>query len=87
LPFKDSKQARRVAHQGWAKEPNRKARTQPGRDGALAKLEREVDPDGVMTPEDRRKAAENARQAHLLLIAEKSVASRARKKAERAGDG
>ena len=84
MPFKDSAQARRVAHQGWAQTADRTARTTPGRDAITANLERTVDPDGVMSPEDRRKAAENLRQARLLLAAERSVPSRKRKKAAKA---
>jgi hypothetical protein len=83
LPFRDGAQASRCSHQGWAQTADRKARTEAGRIAALAKFLREVDPDGVMSDADRLKAAENARKAHLKLAAEKSVASRKRKKAKR----
>jgi hypothetical protein len=35
------------------------------REAFLTKLEIEVDPDGVLTPEERRRRAEHARKAHL----------------------
>jgi hypothetical protein len=80
MPFKDSMQARRVAHESWAKTPDRAARTAPGREKALANLEDAVDPERTMKPSDRKKAAENLRRARLLKANEKSVASRKARK-------
>lgn len=71
------------AHISWARTPTKAARTrrtEPGREGLLAKFGREVDPDGVMSPEDRDRAAEHLRSAHMSRIAKISAANRAAKK-------
>jgi hypothetical protein len=57
----------------WAATPDRAARTLRAREAYLLKLETEVDPDGVMSDADRRKAAENKRRANLLWAAQKSA--------------
>ena len=49
------------------------------RRGFLARFEREVDPDGVLTPEERERRAKLAMRAHMAGLALKS--SRARKSA------
>jgi hypothetical protein len=71
-------------HKSWANTTDRAARTQAARDKAWENLLRAVDPDGKMTPADREKAAKNQRKAQLLTAAQKSVDSRARKKAAKA---
>ena len=74
-----------AAHESWARTPDRTARTAPGLAAALAKFEREADPDGVLPPEERTRRAEHLRRAHLARIALKSAkARRARAAAERA---
>lgn len=83
MAFRDSNQAARVAHQRWAKVTDRSEATRPGREAALAKLEAEVDPDGVMSPRDRRRAARNAQAAHMLLMSERGNAARRRKRSPR----
>jgi hypothetical protein len=65
-----------AALESWASTPDRGARTQPGRDGLTARFEREVDPDGVMSPEDRAKAVDAKRRAHFLRLAQKSAEAR-----------
>jgi len=74
---------RRGAHESWARTVNRTARTQPARDGFTKKLARQVDPDGVMDPVTLAKAVKNARQAHYLAMAEKSVRVRKARDAAR----
>jgi hypothetical protein len=81
MPFTSS-QASGAAHESWAKTLNRTQRTHAAREAALAALEREVDPDNIMSPADRRKAAHNRRTARLLLGAEKA---RKAKRAKRNG--
>lgn len=49
----------------WSTVPNRTAATQPLRDGFVRKLERQVDPDGVLEPQERARRVEMARRAHL----------------------
>jgi hypothetical protein len=80
MPFRTRTQAQAAAHESWAKTPDRTARTAAAREAILQKLEQQVDPDGVMSPGDRRKAAENARKAQLLWAAQKSADVRAARK-------
>lgn len=69
-----------AAHVQWASEPDRSARTKAARDGLLAKYEREVDPDGKLPPEERRRRAEHLRKAHMARMALASSRARAAKK-------
>jgi hypothetical protein len=50
--------------------------TARAREAFLAKFEREVDPDGALTPEERRRRAEHARRAHMVRIARLSAIAR-----------
>lgn len=59
------------SHSRWAHEPDRVAATQPARDGFMAKFERQVDPDGLLTPQERAFRAEHAMKAHMARIASK----------------
>jgi rubrerythrin len=68
------------AYESWARTDDRAARTWPARKAALDRFEREVDPDGVLTPEERAKRAEWARKAHMQRLALKSAAARQRRK-------
>lgn len=45
--------ARAAAHASWAKTKDRCARTEPARKAALARFEKQVDPDGVLTEQER----------------------------------
>lgn len=56
--------------------------TAPAREGFLARFEREADPDGVLSPEERSRRAEALRRAHMARLALKSA--QARRKAVRA---
>ncbi len=80
MAFRTRTQARAAAHESWARTPDRTARTAAARAAAMAKLEAEVDPDRVMSPGDRRKAAENRRKAQLLLASQKAADERVFKK-------
>lgn len=71
--------ARIGAHKSWANTTDRTARTQPARDAAMARFEKQVDPDGVLDPAERARRAEHARKAHMLELTAKSVAARRRK--------
>jgi hypothetical protein len=69
-----------ASHTSWANTESRSARTAPARKALLDKFEREVDPEGVLTPAERAKRAENARKAYFARLALKSAqARRARK--------
>ncbi|SFQ20140.1 hypothetical protein [Actinomadura madurae] len=57
----------------WSKTRDRKQRTKPGRDAFLARFEREVDPEGVLPLEERRRRAELAKRAYMLRLAKRSA--------------
>ncbi|HEU5026197.1 MAG TPA: hypothetical protein VFV01_14860 [Spirillospora sp.] len=57
----------------WSKTGDRKQRTKPGRDAFLARFEREVDPEGVLPVEERRRRAELAKRAYMLRLAKRSA--------------
>jgi hypothetical protein len=65
-----------AGHTGWKNTKDRRARAQRGHETRLRKLELEVDPAGEMSPEDRRKAAINARKAKMAELAFKSSKAR-----------
>lgn len=77
-PAERSLQARIAAYTLHSKVDGR-AHTQKARDAFLAKFEAEVDPEGRLAPEERRRRALLARKAHMSKIALKSA--RARRKA------
>jgi hypothetical protein len=54
------------------------AHTAPARRAFIARFESDVDPDGVLEPAERARRAQRAMRAHMLRLAAKSVASRAR---------
>lgn len=68
-----------AAHQSWAHTADRAARTANARKAALDRFEREVDPHGVLTPEERTKRAANARKSYFALLALKSAQARRRR--------
>ncbi len=75
-PEEMSLRGRSGAYASWAATPDRQARTEPGRKAALERFEREVDPDGILDPEERAIRAAHARKAHFLKLALKSAISR-----------
>jgi hypothetical protein len=64
------------ANSRWAREADRSAATAPARAGLLARFEREVDPDGLLPPEERARRVESARRAHMQRIALASAKAR-----------
>ena len=78
-PNERTLRAQIAAHTSWATTENRTARTQAARDAFLEKFEQEVDPDGVLTPEERTARAEHLRKAHFKRLALKSVQARKRR--------
>ena len=68
------------AHAKWAKEPDRSAATARARKAQLDRFDKQVDPDGVLTPQERAKRAESARKEYYTRLAYLSAqARRARK--------
>lgn len=79
------RQAQIAAYTRWAFEPDRSAATAPARRASDLRFERMVDPDGVLSPEERAVRAEAARRAHFLRMAHRSAeVRRARRAGERA---
>lgn len=70
-----------AAHESWANTPDRAARTRNGRQAFASKFEREVDPDGKLSPQERAVRADHARKAHFARLALKSAQVRRKRKA------
>lgn len=77
-PAERSLRARLAAHTSWANTENPTQRTAAGRRAFLEKFEREVDPDGILTPAERSRRAESARKAYFAGLALKSATARRR---------
>jgi hypothetical protein len=68
---------RRIAAEiSWSRTYDRSARTRPARQEFLQRFEREVDPDGVLPPDERRRRAEHAKRAYMLRLAKRAVRAR-----------
>ncbi|OZM74186.1 hypothetical protein CFN78_06640 [Amycolatopsis antarctica] len=78
-PEQKTAQSRAAAHHSWARTSDRTRRTAAARTAADERFERQVDPHGLMSPQDRAKAAASARRAFYCDIARKSVAARRRR--------
>lgn len=76
MPSQASTVASMLAHLSWAKTKSRSDRTAPARRAMQERFEREVDADGVMTPDGRAKAVENARRAYYRRLALASAEAR-----------
>jgi hypothetical protein len=70
--------ARLAAHKLHSQVADPSAHTSPARQKFLASFELEVDPDGVLPPEDRKRRAQHALKAHMSRLA--LASSQARKK-------
>lgn len=84
-PAERSLRARLGAHESWAKTRDRSARTAPARRGLQARFEREVDPEGVLSPEKRAELARHKYVAHFQRLSLAAATAR-RKKRESAAD-
>jgi hypothetical protein len=74
-PEQRSLRARMAAHVMHARHDARRT-TENGRAAFLARFEREVDPDGVLDPKERRRRAEHARSAYFARLALASAKAR-----------
>ena len=74
-----SLRARLAAYRSWERTTNAAARTAPARRAAIARFDRQVDPEGVLSPEERARRATAAMRAYFTALALRS--SRARTKA------
>jgi hypothetical protein len=83
-PAERSLRARLAAYAMHAQHDSRHT-SAPGRAAFLARFEADVDPDGRLDPEERRRRAEHARSAYFARLALASVAARRAKRASRTG--
>lgn len=65
-----------AAEVSWSRTDDRAGRTKPARDRFLARFEQQVDPDGRLEPDERRRRAEHAKRAYMLSLAKRSASSR-----------
>jgi hypothetical protein len=56
------------AHVSWANTSDRPARTRSARRAFMARFEREVDPDGLLSPSERAARADHALRAHMARM-------------------
>ncbi|WP_328435506.1 hypothetical protein [Nocardia puris] len=84
-PTERTLQARIAAYESWARTADRAARTAKAREALTTKFERLVDPDGLLSPEDRAYRAEHARRAHYTRLALKSAKARRERGGRRKG--
>ncbi|WP_375502165.1 hypothetical protein [uncultured Jatrophihabitans sp.] len=68
--------ARIASAERWAREPDRSAATSPARAGLQAKFEREVDPEGALTPDELSRRADHLMRAHMLRMSLKAAQAR-----------
>lgn len=59
---------------------------EPARRAFWNKFERDVDPEGILAPEERMRRADMARKAHFARLALKSLQARRRRRARRERD-
>lgn len=76
-PEQRSQQARFAAH---AQHAQGKTNTTAARAAFYERFEREVDPNGVLAPEERARRAEHARKAYYQKLAFKSSVARSKAK-------
>jgi hypothetical protein len=71
--------AKAAADASWANTSDRAARTEPARRAALARFERQVDPNGELPEEERQRRAASARRAYFRFLALRSARVRGRR--------
>ena len=71
-----SQRARIAAYTRWSRTPDAASATAPARRAFDLRFEREVDPDGSLSPEVRRTLAERARKAYFARLAYASAKAR-----------
>ena len=74
--------ARMAAHVLHAKISDEAEHTAPARAAFLSRFEREVDPEGLLDPEERARRAEHAKKAYFLRLALASRKARAGRRAD-----
>ena len=72
--------ARMAAHVLHAQVSDEAEHTAPARAAFLSRFEREIDPDGLLDPDERARRAEHAKKAYFLRLALASRKARANRK-------
>lgn len=75
-PAQRSMRGRMAVHRSWANTGDRTDRTSAGRAAFADRFEREVDPEGVLPPDERAQRAKAAKSAYFTALALKSSKSR-----------
>lgn len=78
-PAQRALRARAAADASWANTSDRAARTAPARRAALARFERQVDPTGELSDEERQRRAASARRSYFRRLALRSARARERR--------
>jgi hypothetical protein len=79
-PEERTLRARMAVHISWARTHDPKARTAPARTAFLQRFDREVDPEGILPAEERRRRAAHARKAYFTGLALRSAMARRKQK-------
>lgn len=69
-----------AANTRWANTVDRSAATAKARQAANDRFERQVDPEGVLAPEERAKRAAQARRAHMQKMSLAAARARAKRR-------
>lgn len=69
----------------WANEPDRAAATAKAREGLRERFERQADPDGTLSPQERTYRADRLQQAHMARMSLRAAQARSAKRAARQG--
>lgn len=80
-PAQRSLRSRLAAYKSWEHTANPAARTAPARQAAMARFERQVDPQGLLPIDERTRRATAAMKAYFTGLALRSSRSRARRAA------
>jgi hypothetical protein len=73
--------ARAAAHTLHSRIPDPAAHTEPARRAFRRRFELQVDPDGLLDPDERERRADHALKAHMAFLRVKAMKAKAAKKA------
>lgn len=68
--------ARIAAEVSWSRTHDRSARTRPAREAFLKRFENEVDPEGKLPADERRRRAEHAKRAYMLRLRMRAMSAK-----------
>lgn len=79
-PKEQSLAGKIAAHTRWSRVDDRSAATAPARRAFMERFEDQVDPQRILSPDERARRAESARQAYFAELALKSAQARRRRR-------